>query len=560
MLRFRHLLVALLFVSLCLVVWPAASPAQAQTPASPAPAGTQNGPLTADNGRVHIQPRPDRVRALTGGATAATTSNNLVYHSGGPIMNTSTSYAIFWLPAGIHYDASATATADSTYESLVKSFLQDVGNTPFYNINTQYGSPAGPSMALLNSSTLAGSYVDTTAYPHAGTTTDPLFNLDIRDAVNRAIGANGWAPTVNTAFFVFTGYNIQSCLDTTRTNCTFSTYCAYHTYFNSNAGTAIYLNIPDLPSACYAGESPNNDPAADAAINLASHEQAEAITDPLLNAWYDSNGEENGDKCAWNFGPALGGGTGYQYNEMLNNRGRFYLQEEWSNATGSCVQTYGSSGGGGGTPPAAPSIGTASAAGSTSATVTWKPPSSSGSGSITGYTAAAWKGGASTGITAAAAASATSVVVSGLTSGQTYTFTVHATNSAGAGTESAPSNTVTLSSGPSAPSAPANVTAVMTGGNSATVSWAAPSSTGGATITSYTVTVTPSVGGSPVNVSGTATATTISGLSPSTTYTVTVTATNSAGLTGAGASTQIAGFARGRNHGAQPQSSDPSPG
>ena len=29
------------------------------------------------------------------------------------------------------------------------------------------------------------------------------------------------------------------------------------------------------------------------------HELAEAITDPLLNAWYDANGSEIGDICAW---------------------------------------------------------------------------------------------------------------------------------------------------------------------------------------------------------------------------------------------------------------------
>jgi len=37
--------------------------------------------------------------------------------------------------------------------------------------------------------------------------------------------------------------------------------------------------------------------------DVRTHEQIEAATDPLLNAWYDASGQEIGDKCAWNFGP-----------------------------------------------------------------------------------------------------------------------------------------------------------------------------------------------------------------------------------------------------------------
>jgi hypothetical protein len=69
---------------------------------------------------------------------------------------------------------------------------------------------------------------------------------------------------------------------------------------------------------------------------VASHEHNEANTDPLLNAWYDSNGEENGDKCAWSFGTPLGSTTHGQYNQVIGT-GKYWLQREWSNRNGGCV-------------------------------------------------------------------------------------------------------------------------------------------------------------------------------------------------------------------------------
>ncbi len=37
-------------------------------------------------------------------------------------------------------------------------------------------------------------------------------------------------------------------------------------------------------------------------LSVLMHELEEAVTDPDLNAWYDSAGAENADKCAWTFG------------------------------------------------------------------------------------------------------------------------------------------------------------------------------------------------------------------------------------------------------------------
>lgn len=95
------------------------------------------------------------------------------------------------------------------------------------------------------------------------------------------------------------------------------------------------------------------------------------------------------------------------------------------------------------TVPGAPTSATATAADS-QATVSWIAPANNGNATITSYTVTARVNGVSTGITSTTAnGNTTSAVVTGLTNGTIYTFTVHATNSKGASPESAPSNAVT---------------------------------------------------------------------------------------------------------------------
>jgi hypothetical protein len=122
--------------------------------------------------------------------------------------------------------------------------------------------------------------------------------------------------------------------------CAFTYYCAYHSSFNSSSGTTLYANQPYaayVPFACGSGQSPNGDDA-DSTINVTSHEHNETITDPLGTAWYDSSGAENGDKCAWNFGTALGSNGKGLYNQVIDGHD-YYLQQEWSNHSFGCVLT-----------------------------------------------------------------------------------------------------------------------------------------------------------------------------------------------------------------------------
>jgi hypothetical protein len=107
-----------------------------------------------------------------------------------------------------------------------------------------------------------------------------------------------------------------------------------------------------------------------------------------------------------------------------------------------------------------------------------------------------------------------------LVAGTAYTIQIRGVNAVSGGT-AATTSAITAAT---APGAPTGVTASATGQTTATVSFTAPSSTGGSSITSYTVTSSP--GG--ITATGSSSPISITGLTASTAYTFTVTASNAA--------------------------------
>ena len=261
-------------------------------------------------------------------------SGNLTYHKG-PVEHTNTTYAIYWVPSG--YSVS------SDYESLINRFFTDVaaasGKTSnVYYSDTQYYDGSGH---IAYSSSFAGSYVDTNALPASGCsdsyTSVCLSDAQIQAEIKRVVAANGWPTGSTTEYFMFTAKGIGSC---SGSSCAFSQYCAYHSWIGSGSSEILYANMPyadTVPSACDAGQHPNNSDA-DATINVTSHEHNETITDENGNAWYDRRGYENGDKCAWKFGTEIGSTAYGQYNQLINGN-PYQLQQEYSNASSGCVLT-----------------------------------------------------------------------------------------------------------------------------------------------------------------------------------------------------------------------------
>jgi hypothetical protein len=270
-------------------------------------------------------------------------SGDLTYH-GGPVMTTNQEYAIYWVPSG--------SSLPSGYQTTINQFFTDVAHdsnmsTNVYAATTQYYQNPG-QVHIQYQSTFGGSTVDTNPFPSNGCSvysgvTRCLTDAQIQAEILSVVASKGWVKNGTNQFFMFTPQGVGSCFDTNPADgCAYTDYCAYHG--TTNSGGAIYANQPYADvSGCTEGQYPNGNPA-DSTINVTSHENNEAITDPQLNAWFDAAGYENGDKCAWDFG-TVSGPNGAEYNQTINGD-HYFLQREYSNATHTCIQTYQIQGGG----------------------------------------------------------------------------------------------------------------------------------------------------------------------------------------------------------------------
>ena len=282
-----------------------------------------------------IAPRSHVMRRHSAVGTAAVsgpTELGAMGSLGGPVQHASTSYAIFWTPPG--------STMSANYQSVVEGYLRDVGGSPYYGIASQYGDASGP---IRNISSLGGSWRDTSAFPTGrGSGLLPLNDGDLRAAVSAALQANrAWGPPdVTKTFYVFLPLGAYV-TEGGATSFTPGGFCAYHSYFTSGTNDVVYAAMPYAatdPTGCgrpgpwpsAAGDllRPGD---ADNEVNLVSHEQMEAVTDPLLTAWgfppsSAASGDEIGDVCLGINGPRQPDGS----NVTLNGH-PYLVQAEWSN-------------------------------------------------------------------------------------------------------------------------------------------------------------------------------------------------------------------------------------
>jgi len=245
--------------------------------------------------------------------------NGINYHNG-PVMLGTTKVYYIW------YGNWSTNTATT----ILTDFASNIGGSPYFNINTTYSNGSGQHVS--NAVAYGGAAFDNYS---RGTS---LGDSDVTAVVARAFSTGALQPVANGVYFVPTS------ADVTEKSGFCSQYCGWHTDFSYNGVDVKYAFVgnPDrCPSACAPQmTSPNGNAGADGMASIIAHELEESVTDPDLNAWYDTRGYENADKCAWTFGTTSRASNGSKYNVTLGAR-QYLIQQNWVNANGgSCALSY----------------------------------------------------------------------------------------------------------------------------------------------------------------------------------------------------------------------------
>jgi hypothetical protein len=256
-------------------------------------------------------------------------SNGIIYH-GGSIMPGAVHVYFIWY--GNWSGGKARSDSQSTV-ILLESLFAKVGGAG----SSAYAKTL--STYTDTKSTVAG------AYYLAATTTDnyskgkSLTDDSVKAIVTQAIQSGRLPKDPNGLYFVLSSSDVNE----TSGFCT--KYCGWHyhgTILKSDIKYGFVGNSDRCAASCEAQmQSPNGNSGADGMASVLTHETAESITDPNLNAWYDASGQEVGDKCAWHWGPVKGT-IGYgAYNQTFNGH-HFLLQLLWENSRGGgCVQSKG---------------------------------------------------------------------------------------------------------------------------------------------------------------------------------------------------------------------------
>ena len=169
------------------------------------------------------------------------------------------------------------------------------------------------------------------------TSTVCLTDAQLRTELQFQIKSHSFPSGLGNEYFLFTPQGVASCYASAAAatgGCydplQFNGFCAFHSHYGSGNEAVLYADVPyGAIAGCTSGQSPNGN-AADSAINNASHEQNETMTDPLGTAWYDASGNSVADKCHLSFGAPLGATAFGQWNQVINGHG-YWLQEMWSN-------------------------------------------------------------------------------------------------------------------------------------------------------------------------------------------------------------------------------------
>jgi len=217
---------------------------------------------------------------------------------GGTVLVANTTTAIFW---GSEW-SDATFAGDKI--TGLDSFFGGYGGSAYADDSTEYSGSNGP---VTNSSSYLGHVFDPGTAPGKA--------LSVSAAVAEVCKMTNDNPDPDGAYFIYTS-----------TGAGHVNYCAWHSYGTCSNGAPVqvaYMPNIDGISGCDPVDTWTSHSEGLAALaNVTAHELSEMITDPRNGGWYDSQGQENADKCSWAFHNAV----------TLADGSVWKLQMEWSNA------------------------------------------------------------------------------------------------------------------------------------------------------------------------------------------------------------------------------------
>jgi hypothetical protein len=269
---------------------------------------------------VHVLPAPAAIHSPRDtGPTMAPPANELrvypaSYGSGdlryhvGPVMSNAGFWALYWNNSV----ANSTQTSPG-YTTLIKqmdAFLASFGSNAAYS-----QSPTDDfSIVQQYGSTITSTVINNTwGYRIASERTkSSISDSGIRNFI-AGLFNSGAVPADSSIIY---GVYLPAGMKVTMSGgASCSTFCGYHGHFSYGGSDIRYAVFPYLNcNACKL----SNLTVADMMTIVVSHEIREAVTDPQLNAWYDDQGYEADDKCAW-------------HNLYRTALGNFWVQPEYSN-------------------------------------------------------------------------------------------------------------------------------------------------------------------------------------------------------------------------------------
>jgi hypothetical protein len=209
---------------------------------------------------------------------------------------------------------------DQNSQEILSDFANNIGASPYYNINTTYYDKSNKFISNLAS--LAGQTFDN------GSQGMVLSDSSVENIVANAINAKALPADTNGVYFVLTSADI----DESSGFC--DSYCGWHSHATLSGVDIKYAFVGNgnrCPSSCQAQiVTPNGNPGADGMANIIANELSSTVTDPGLNAWFDPSGLENADKCQWSFGVTYNTANGALANVRLGSRD-YYIQQNWVN-------------------------------------------------------------------------------------------------------------------------------------------------------------------------------------------------------------------------------------